>query len=242
MTEKYWTGAARAHCVFIFPIDEIVKDGQGTRLRRLRFDEEHELQAEEMILPKECELLLPGSMPVNQPNPCLAVVTLADVSETTATYYAPAKALVVPVVSLDHLMIIENHYERVVASSLRACQMFLSQRQKVQFHIRVVKPLDNLRAPISGQACRPDFVLEINNRKIILQVLGSHDDEYLEQKRRFIPIMEELAPVYEFDALKASQDQELEKRAGSAAREALTLLLKDDPLFSKDIWDEMKQY
>lgn len=239
VTEKYWVGSARPHCVFVFPIDSVVRDDNGTALKRLRFGQEGGPVEERLLLPKECDLILPGRFIVNKVNPGLAVVTFADVSQTDTSFYAPAKALVLPVVSKDHLMIVESNFERVMAKCLRKYQKFLAHKAKVQFFIKVVKPLDDLRAPVSGESCRPDFVIEINNRKVILEVMGSHDDEYLERKRRTVSIMEEIAPVFEFDALAAQQDGQLVERSFSAAREALTLLLGDDPLFTSECWKDM---
>lgn len=239
VTEKYWTGAARAHCVFVFPIDEVVKSDVGITLKRLRFIDD-EVKVEELSLPKECDVILPGRMIINAPNPCLAIMTMADTSKTDVSYYGPAKVLVLPVVSKDHLMIVESNFERVMAKTLRKYQKFLANKAKVQFYIRVVKPLDDLRSPISGEACRPDFVIEINNRKVILEVMGSHEEDYIERKKRTVPIMEELAPVYEFDALQAQKDGQLEPRTFAAAREAITLLLSDDPLFDESIWVDMR--
>ncbi|HAS6231042.1 DUF1173 family protein [Vibrio vulnificus] len=239
VTEQYWVGSARPHCVFLLPIDEVVKSDAGVTIKRLRFVDD-DIQTDQLLLPKECEVILPGRYSVNKPNPSIALVTFADVSTTDTTFYAPAKALVLPVVSKDHLLIVESNFERVVAKVLRRCQKFLAKRAKVQFFVRVAKPLDDLRAPVSGNACRPDFVLEINNRKIILEVMGSHDEDYLERKRRTVPIMEEIAPVYEFDALQASNDGQLEQRAYAAVRGALNQLLKDDPLFDDACWIEMQ--
>jgi hypothetical protein len=248
-SEPYWVKSARPHCIFLLPIDELVTEGNQTVLRRYRYpDIPQENKAdpvsmtptvEDLALPADCDLVTPGRVITNRRNPALAVLTFTDVSETDTPYYAPAKAVVVPVVSKDHLLIVESNYERVVAQCLRRYQRFLARRAKVQFFVTITKPLEDLRTPISEQRCRPDFILAINNRKVILEVMGSHDDEYLDRKRRTVPLMEELAPVYEFDARAAEADGELIPRAYAACREALDVLLADDPWYENTLWSEM---
>lgn len=234
-TAQHWTGMARPHCVFVFPIDEVIKGDHGVCLRRFRYSKGQEKpQFEDLNLSKECDLIMPGRFILNKQNPALAVVTFADTSQTDVPFFAPAKALVVPVVSKSHLLIVESNYERVIAKALRRYQLLLANRLKTQFFIRVVKPLENLRTPVTRQAVRPDFVLEYQNKKVILEVMGTHDDEYLERKSRLVPLMEEIAPVYEFDAYQADCDNELEGRSLLACRQAIEVLLADDPAFMSD--------
>lgn len=237
-TSDYWTGSARPHSVFLFPIDEIIKEKDRVTLRRFR-RMESKWETEDLVLPSTCDLVIPGRAVVNKQNPAIAVVTYADISETERPFFGPAKALAVPVVSKDHLMIIESNYERVMAKSLRRLQKFLASRIKNQFFIRVIKPLDNLKTPLTFQPCRPDFIIEIANRKIILEVMGSHDEDYIERKRRTVELMEEIAPVYEFDALAADQSNELESRSLQAAQESIEALLSDSSEWHSEIWREM---
>ncbi|MCG9657638.1 hypothetical protein [Vibrio mediterranei] len=240
VTAEQWVKSARPHCVFLLLIDEVIKEEHRTLLRRYRYDEEKKSwSSEDLILPKDCDLVMPGRQHGVKKNPALAAITYTDLSTNDVPFFGPAKAVVLPVVSKAHLMMVESNYERVVAKCLRRYQRFLARRAKVQYFVRVTKPLDDLRTPISDASCRPDFVLEYNNKKVILEVMGTHDEDYLERKERTVPLMEELAPVYEFDAYQADKDGELEQRAWLACQEALNVLFADDPLFDAQMWNEM---
>lgn len=212
-TAKYWTGSAKPHCVFLILIDEVVKGEQGVILRRFRYGQgQTSPEIEAITLPAECDLTMPGRAVLNKSNPAIAVFTLTDVSITDTPLYEVAKALVLPVVSKANLMIVESGYERIVAKQLRKLQRLLAKACGTRFYLTIIKPLADLRAPISEIAVRPDFIIEYNNRKIILEVMGSHDEDYIERKSRTVSAMEEIAPVLEFDALQAEIDGELEAR------------------------------
>jgi len=238
VTANYWTGLARPHCVFLLPIDEVVQHEKTVTLKRYRHTADG-WTTETLVLPDSCDLVMPGRAVVNKQNPALVALTYADISETERPFFGPAKALLMPVVSKDHLLIVESNYERVMAKCLRRLQKFLASRVKVQFYVRVVKPLEDIQTPMTHQACRPDFILEHANRKIIIEVMGSHDEEYLERKQRTVALMQEIAPVCEFDALDAEQQNQLESRSTEAAQAVFSMLLEDVENWEPSVWDEL---
>lgn len=223
-TASYWVGSAREHCVFLLPIDAVEKEHGKVDLVRYRYPEKGKSKREVFSLPKDCDVTMPGRFIVNKQNPAIAAVTITNISQTETPFYGAAKAVILPIVSKANMMIIDSNYERVVAKALRACQRQIANQAKAGLRVCVRKPLLDLRAPISNLPCRPDFVLEAGPYKVILEVMGTHDEDYIERKSRTVPLMEELAPVIEFDAFQADKDNELEGRSTRAAQEAIEIL------------------
>ena len=76
------------------------------------------------MLSAACDLVIPSGTVINKTNPAIAIVTYANISETDRPFFGPAKALALPVVSKDHLMLVESNYERVMAICLIKVQQF----------------------------------------------------------------------------------------------------------------------
>lgn len=61
--------------------------------------------------------------------------------------------------------------------------------------IRIEKPLFDIAPDAGGPVCRPDFLVRYGSQALVIETMGSSDEEYLERKRRTQETMARLGKV-----------------------------------------------
>ena len=59
---------------------------------------------------------------------------------------------------------------------------------------------------------KPDFLISTPTKTLVLEVAGSHEESYIERKKRTQDQMSQLGKVFEFDALQADLDKQFDDR------------------------------
>ncbi|MCW0395840.1 hypothetical protein NB696_003691 [Xanthomonas sacchari] len=71
----------------------------------------------------------------------------------------------------------------------------------------IIKPLIDLKQ--DGQGVRPDFILDAQAKRLIVETMGFKNEEYLEQKERMHELMRKLPGVVDLFPHDGSNDREL---------------------------------
>ncbi len=141
--------------------------------------------------------------------PYLVIFTITD--EAKPGYYEPVNAFIIPVYSRSLLVPVDSSYERKVLRQLIAA---LPRWRKMGIQVKIKKPLFD--TPVCTQEekkyIRPDFLLSGNGQRIILEVGGSHETEYLERKKRTHRLMQEVGQLINFDAYEVDQNNNWQAR------------------------------
>lgn len=130
--------------------------------------------------------------------PFLVLVSIARLGPDKA--YCPLDAFAVPVYASYLLMPVESHYERLFLKGLISLANSLSKKG---LQLNIEKPMFDIQIEGEG-VCRPDFILKSHHRTIVLEVMGSHEPEYLQRKEQTHGLMSELGALLTFDAHKAN--------------------------------------
>jgi hypothetical protein len=135
--------------------------------------------------------------------PYLVIFTITDA--VNDGFFQPMNVFVVPVYSKSLLVPVDSSYERKVFSKLLQA---LPYWKKCGAEVRIKKPLfDTVVHTQEGEkSIRPDFLISANGTKIILEVSGSHEVEYLERKKRTHALMAEFGTLINFDACEAEKN------------------------------------
>ncbi|MBU0992189.1 MAG: hypothetical protein KJ737_06810, partial [Proteobacteria bacterium] len=113
-------------------------------------------------------------------------------------------------------------YERKTLSILRRTIWGFNENRKTR--LKAFKPVKDIR--MDSGFIRPDFIVyDPSYRNVILEVMGSHEVEYMERKKKTVPIMRRYCDLIEFDAYQADQDNCFEETARDACRQACRELL-----------------
>lgn len=136
--------------------------------------------------------------------PFLVVFTVTDTTDEKGVY-KPLNAFYVPVYSKFQLIPVDSVYERRVLTVIEQRARWWTKDQRLK--ARVIKPLFDIKEFCNGelQASRPDFLIETPKKRIIFEVMGSHEDDYQERKERTVEYMRAIGDVIEFDALNADK-------------------------------------
>ena len=154
--------------------------------------------------------LIPSSGRVGNSSPFLVIFTVTDTTDEPGVY-KPFNGFYVPAYSKSRLIPVDSSYEREVLKLIAHRAHWWQQKHGLKF--KIIKPLFDIKTLCEGQlqTARPDFLIETPNRNIIFEVMGSHEDEYLERKRRTLKIMQEIGEVIEFDAFYADRSGHWDK-------------------------------
>ncbi len=135
--------------------------------------------------------------------PYLVIFTVTD-SNDDIGHFKPFNAFCVPVLSFFELVPVDSRYERMVLEKLKVRAKWWRDQKLTA---TVIKPLFDESVVIEGkqESCLPDIVIETPGHNIIFEVMGSHEDEYVERKKRTIEVMRKLGEYVEFDALGAEK-------------------------------------
>jgi len=158
----------------------------------------------------------------SQSAPYLALTTVAECDRSG--YYDTVDSFVTPILAENNLPPLDSSYERKVLKIL--LKISRSLLRKVS-RVAIRKPLFDI--PVSdNRLCRPDFIILGQNRKVVLEVMGSWEDEYLERKTRTHPLMEEVGPLVTVDAHLAETKNQWKELEGSLARQLYSHMLADN--------------
>ena len=141
-------------------------------------------------------------------SPFLALILITDSVENPC-FYEPTKAFVVPCYSEKTYIPVDSHYEREVLKKLFALQFKLS---KSGVNLEIIKPLFDIPLfdKIDGCDAIPyvllDFILKTNEKTLVVEVNGSHEEDYLERKQRTHQCMGAIGKVFSIDAYGAENE------------------------------------
>jgi len=193
-TEHLWPSDSRPYALCVSIADDVIGN-----LIRFSFKEKTIEVELEGIIKKSSGRLGENS------GPFLVIFTVTDTLEERGIY-RPFSSFVVPVFSKAHLIPVDSTYERRVLERLRnGARWWINDKG---LKVKISKPLFDMRAfNLAGEEdfVKPDFVIETPKEKIIFEIMGSYEDEYLERKKRVIPVMKSIGEVIELDALGADQ-------------------------------------
>lgn len=177
------------------------------------------------------EILLEGNLDfssgrlTNQSGPFLLLFTLTDLIDNKKSYY-PMNGFAVPIHSANLLMPAESHYERLTLNKLNQLAYSLRKKDVV---ITIEKPLfdlkDNEGNPIPD--CRPDFLLKTRQKCVVIEVMGSHEDDYLARKTRTHSLMEQVGQLVPFDAFEADKFNQWEKKLNDLCKALYKIFLSN---------------
>jgi len=167
----------------------------------------------------EGELMAVSGRMSKTDGPFLCMVAFSDCINENE--FVAINAYVTPVASRRHLMPMDSRYERLVFNQLMQKLQYYWQAQKKK--VIIEKPLfDRVDKYNQEVRVRPDFILKIDNRQCVLEVGGSHEDDYLSRKKIMHEHMGFLGPVFNFDALAAEKSGQFNQ----ALNRTLNLLFK----------------
>jgi len=193
-SEHLWPTDSRPYAICVSIADEVVGN-----LIRFSFKEKTiEIELEGVIKKSS------GRLGENS-GPFLVIFTVTDTSKERGVY-RPFSAFVIPVFSKVHLIPVDSTYERRVLERLRNGARWWVNEKNLK--VKISKPLFDMKAIGSDgeyDFVKPDFMIETPKEKIIFEVMGSYETEYLERKNRVLPAMISIGEVIEFDALGADQ-------------------------------------
>lgn len=184
--KRYWPKNSRPYGVFIVIADQFTP---GSFIAKIK-DEEFLIKLEGVFKRSS------GRVTINS-GPFLVIFTVTDKAKKRG-FYMPYNGFIVPVLSKADLFIVDSNYERRVANKLKS-EIF--NWEKIGMDVKIVKPLFDIITQ-SGEKVRPDFIIQANNKNVILEVQGSNESEYRIRKERVKKKMKELGSVVEFDAVK----------------------------------------
>lgn len=104
---------------------------------------------------------------------------------------------VIPIVADTCWMFVDSHKERAMAKALLGRSRYFYENQNI--HSVITKPVEPF-SQFPSDNITPDFHLNIVGFELFLEVMGFNTWEYIQRKQRTVPMMEEIAPVWEFNA------------------------------------------
>ena len=135
-------------------------------------------------------------------SPFMALISITD-SVLKPNFYEPFNAFVVPCYSEGTYIPVDSFYEREVLRKLYGLKFQLENKD---ICIEIVKPLFDITVFENTEDeafVLPDFIIKTPNKRIVIEVNGSHEPEYLERKLRVHELMKEIGPVLSIDAYGA---------------------------------------
>lgn len=137
--------------------------------------------------------------------PYMALILVTD-SVEKPNFYEPVKAFIVPCYSEKTFIPVDSHYEREILRGLFALQ-FEYARQGRFFEI--IKPLFDIpvyQGTPDEAFVLPDFIVKTSQKNLVIEVNGSHENDYLQRKTRMHQSMGVLGKVLSIDAYGAEKE------------------------------------
>lgn len=155
-------------------------------------------------------------------------VVISTVAETTTeqgkSFIAPMRAYVAPVLSKSNWVIVDSHYERVVAKQLLSAKTWY--KTNTDLIITASKPLFYLETDI--ESCLPDFIVSSDSLGIVFEVMGSHAKDYQDRKIRTHKSMETLGELIEFDAYQADKNNDFDRQCFAVVKSIFNKIKQSD--------------
>lgn len=142
--------------------------------------------------------------------PYMALILVTDTSEKP-NYFEPFNAFLMPAYGDKSYMPVDSYYERQVLCSLYGLGFEL---KKNDVYFEIIKPLKDITVTDENgeeQYVLPDFIIELDHKTLVIEVNGSHEEEYLERKTRTHKLMEEIGEVLTIDAYGDEKNNALKK-------------------------------
>ena len=136
--------------------------------------------------------------------PYLIIFTVTDASDNVGVY-KPFDAYYVPVYSKFQLIPVDSRYERDVLKKITGWGKWWKDSG---LQVYVKKPLFDIKVRDEDKmyASKPDVLFITPKSNVILEVMGSHEETYVERKERVRENMEAIGDVVDFDALEAEKE------------------------------------
>lgn len=208
----------RAHAIIIDVIDTIEKTNSGFHITK-HFSRSAKTQFELFINLTDVRCHFSG-MSLNK-GPFVLIFTISSVSmPKVKPIIAPLKAYIAPVLSKGNWVIVDSHYERLVALQLQKSQQWFANNRDLQ--TTITKPLFYKKTP-DGK-CLPDFIVCSDDSCVVLDVVGSHNEKYLLRKMKTHKAMAAIGEVMAFDAIKADETNDFSNACFDAVKDAFLKL------------------
>lgn len=136
--------------------------------------------------------------------PFLVLITITNFPDKPYWYDA-YQGFAVPIYAKNCLLPMESQFERLTARSI--FQKWWPYWERQNLEIQFTKPLFDYSVILEGkeEAVRPDFIIASKKNSVVLEVMGSHEKDYLERKKHTVSAMKQKWPLVEFDAYTASK-------------------------------------
>ncbi|WP_203368739.1 hypothetical protein [Cysteiniphilum marinum] len=156
--------------------------------------------------------------------PYLVIFTVTD-SNDDIGHFKPYNGFAVPVLSPFELIPVDSRYERMVLEKLKYRARWWHQQKLTA---TVIKPLFDESVMIDGELlnCLPDIVVETPKHNIVFEVMGSHEQTYIDRKERTTKVMRELGEYIEFDALEAEKTNNWDEMLNKKVSQLSALVFK----------------
>ena len=146
-------------------------------------------------------LIVPGE---DTPGPWLAIALVAKAAtsgqaEIHQVYLHPAD-------SVDSYVLVDSDLERRTLAVLRRVQ---KESRRFSTLCSITKPL--LDSKVDQLAVRPDFIVERDGRRVVVEAMGYVDEEYIEQKERTHSLMRRLPGVELLITYTGQDEQALDR-------------------------------
>lgn len=139
--------------------------------------------------------------------PYMALMRLTD-SPQRPKFYTPFDAFVVPRYSDKSLIPVDSFYEREMLRALFKLQFELKKKNVL---LTIEKPLFPIEVTQNNESfgVLPDFIVKTSFKTFIIEVNGSHEEDYKIQKYRTQEKMRLFSEILIFDALQSEKEARL---------------------------------
>lgn len=155
--------------------------------------------------------------------PFLLIMTLTD-SPSKPGSFVPMNGFAAPVYANYLLAPVESNYERRVLQKL---MQLIQAFHKKGISLLVEKPMFDIMvdADAALNSCRPDFLLKTKNQTIVLEVMGSEEEQYQERKVRTHTIMQKLGILISYNAVEADRQNLWNEKLDELCRKLYRIML-----------------
>lgn len=162
---------------------------QGFILTLIHTINEHELNTKQGIVQVTGDLKIYGGSIANGPWLAMIAVRYNRVTKAMEAYQAYAH----PATSFGYHLV-DAHTEREAINTI----IWAGRRAQEKNHgtIEAEKPLTPLYPNGIASGCRPDFILRLNGCAMVVETMGNDNADYLEYKKSFHDIMQQIGPLY----------------------------------------------
>jgi hypothetical protein len=122
---------------------------------------------------------------------------------------------------------IQSNYERLVLRKLIHVQKHIAAKN---IFVEIIKPLFDLPIPSDKKEnelfCRPDFLLKTSDKTLVIEVMGSDENTYIERKTGTHALMRLIGSLITFDANEAQKQNIWEEKLNIMVKQIYAFFLK----------------